>query len=127
MRKELLSVVIVSEGAVLPVVAAAEELEEEVASPTVDPATLGTVIVPETSVWFCVSVESAEVLVGGFLLTGTGFSLEVGVWATVVSPSGIPLVGRVPSRAVAGAEVLAVDRVPDGLTVSGRRGFVSMD
>lgn len=50
MRKELLLalVVIVSEGTALPVVAAAEELEE-VASPTVDPATPGTVVVPKTS------------------------------------------------------------------------------
>lgn len=128
MRKELLvvlSVVRVSEILVLSEVAAAEglltgaeELAMEVASPTVDPATLGTVTVPKTSVWLCVSIETAEVSFKGFLLTVTKVP-EVGVWAAVVSLWVVPLVGSVPSRAVAKAEMLAVDKVSEELVVKG--------
>lgn len=89
MRKELLvisSVVKVSEVKELLVVAPAEgllsEVEEpakEVASPIVDPATLETVIVPETSAWLCVSVENAEVSFSGLALTVTKVPPEVGI------------------------------------------------
>lgn len=136
MRKELfvvMSVVTVSEGEELLVVATAERLRagtEEpakvVASPTVDPATLGTVIVPKTSVWLCVSVNGDKSS-SGFLLTGTNAPPEVGIWAIVVSLSVIPLVESVTSRVVARAGVLAVDRVPDELVVSGIRAVASVD
>lgn len=90
MRKELLvvlPVVKVSEVAELSVVTTAGrlllsrvvELTEELASPIVDPATVGTEMVPKTSVWLCVSIESAEVSSGGFLLTVTHVSTEVRV------------------------------------------------
>lgn len=143
MRKELLvilSVVKVSEEAEPLVVTTAErllsravELTREVASPTVDPATVGTVMVPKTSVWLCVSLESAEVSSSGFLLTVTWVPpvaevpLEVGVWATAISLSVIPLAGSVPSRVVARARVVAVDRIPDELVVLGTTGFASVD
>lgn len=143
MRKELLvvlSVVKVSEEAEPLVVTTAErllsravELTREVASPTVDPATVGTVMVPKTSVWLCVSLESAEVSSNGFLLTVTWVPpvakvpLEVGVWATAISLSVIPLAGSVPSRVVARARVVAVDRIPDELVVLGTTGFASVD
>lgn len=55
-----------------------EELVKEVASPIVDPVALGTVV-PKTSVWLCVAVESVEVSFSGFVLTVPEGTLEVGV------------------------------------------------
>lgn len=83
-RKELL--VISSEVAELLVVAPAETLLSEakdpvkvVASPIVDLAAQGTVIVPKTSVWLCVSVENAEVSFSVLILTVTKVPPEVGI------------------------------------------------
>lgn len=56
-----------------------EELVKEVASPVVDPVALGTVVVPKTSVWLCVAVESVEVSFSGFVLTAPEGTPEVGV------------------------------------------------
>lgn len=137
MRKELLvvlPVVKVSEVAELSVVTTTErlllsravKLTKEAASPIVDPATMGTVMVPKTSVWLCVSIESVEVFSRGFLLTVTEVPTEVRVWATAVSLSVIALVETVPSRVVARAGVPAVDRIPDKLVVSGKIGFASV-
>lgn len=136
MRKELLvvlPVVKVSEVAELSVVTTAGrlllsrvvELTEELTSPIVDPATVGTAMVPKTSVWLCVSIESAEVSSGGFLLTVTHVSTEVRVWATVVSISVI--LGTVPSRVLARAGVPALDRIPGELVVLGIIVFASVD
>lgn len=62
----------------------------------------------------------------GFLLTVTEVPTEVRVWATAVLLSVIPLVETVPSRVVARARMLAVDRIPDELVVSGIIGFASV-
>lgn len=56
-----------------------EEPEKDIVSAFVDPAALGTVIVPKTSVWLCVSTESAEVSFSGRVLTVTKVPPEVGV------------------------------------------------
>lgn len=55
-----------------------EELVKEVASPIVDPVALGMVVVPKTSVWLCVAVESVEVSFSGFVLTVPEGTPEVG-------------------------------------------------
>lgn len=88
MREELLvlsSVVKVSEVGEPLVVAPAEGLlsevepEKDIVSAIVVPAALGTVIVPKTSVWLCVSRESAEVSFRGLVLTVTKVPSEAGV------------------------------------------------
>lgn len=135
MRKALLVVLPaaeVSEAAEPAVASTAErlllsgavELTKEAASPTVDPATVGTVTVPTTSVWFCVSVESAEV---SSSRTVPKVPSEVRVGVTAAPLPVIPLVGTVPSRVVARAGGLEVDRMPDELVVSGITGFASVD
>lgn len=54
-----------------------EELVKEIASPVVDPVALG-MVVPKTSVWLCVAVESVEVSFSGFVLTVSEGTPEVG-------------------------------------------------
>lgn len=140
MGKELLvvlPVVKVSEGVEFLVAATAEEMltetkeaVKEVTSPTVDPATVGTVVVPKTSVWFCVSMEKAEVSSNGFLLIVTKLPMGVGVLGTVVSLSLMPLVGSVASRVVTrvtDSEVLVVDKVSVEAVVLGMFGSGSVE
>lgn len=55
------------------------EPEKDIVSAIVVPAALGTVIVPKTSVWLCVSRESAEVSFSGLALTVTKVPPEAGV------------------------------------------------
>lgn len=73
--------VVVESLVVAPAEGLLSEVEEpeDIVSAIVDPAALGTVIVPKTSVWLCVSIESAEVSFSGLVLTVTKVPPEVGV------------------------------------------------